>query len=52
MAAKFCTQICLLKQDYVADGEITVEKYLENVSKACGGAPIEVKRFVRLQLGA
>jgi elongation factor Ts len=52
MTAKFCTQICLLKQDYVADGEITVEKYLENVSKACGGAPIEVKRFVRLQLGA
>ena len=52
MAAKFCTQICLLKQDYVADGEITVEKYLENVSKACGGAPIEIKRFVRLQLGA
>ena len=52
MAAKFCTQICLLKQDYVADGELTVEKYLEGVSKACGGAPIEVKRFARLQLGA
>ena len=52
MAAKFCTQICLMKQDYVADGEITVEKYLDGVSKACGGAPIEVKRFVRLQLGA
>ena len=52
MAAKFCTQICLLKQDYVADGDLTVEKYLEGVSKACGGAPIEVKRFARLQLGA
>ena len=52
MAAKFCTQICLLKQEYVADSELTVEKYLEGVSKACGGAPIEVKRFVRLQLGA
>ena len=51
MAAKFCTQICLLKQDYVADDELTVEKYLEGVSKACGGAPIEVKRFARLQLG-
>jgi len=51
MAAKFCTQICLLKQDYVANGDITVEKYLEGVSKTCG-APIEVKRFVRLQLGA
>ena len=51
MAAKFCTQICLLKQDYVANGDLTVEKYLDGVSKACG-APIEVKRFVRLQLGA
>ena len=51
MAAKFCTQICLLKQDYVANGDLTVEKYLDGVSKACG-APVEVKRFVRLQLGA
>ena len=51
MAAKFCTQICLMKQDYVADGEVTVEKYLDGVSKALG-APIAVKRFVRLQLGA
>ena len=52
MAAKFCTQICLLKQEYVANGDLTVEKYLEGGSKACGGAPIEVKRFARLQLGA
>ena len=52
MAAKFCTQICLVKQDYVADGDITVEKYLDGVSKACGGAPIKVKRFCRMQLGA
>ena len=51
MAAKFCTQICLLKQDYVADGEVTVEKYLDGVAKTLG-APITVKRFVRLQLGA
>ena len=51
MAVKFCTQICLMKQDYVADGEVTVEKYLDGVSKTLG-APIAVKRFVRLQLGA
>ena len=51
MAAKFCTQICLVKQDYVADGEITVEKYLDSVAKEIG-APISVKRFARLQLGA
>ena len=51
MAAKFCSQICLLGQDYVADGEITVAKYLDNVSKELG-APVTVKRFARLQLGA
>lgn len=51
MAAKYCTQICLTKQDYVADGDLTVEKYLEGVSKVCG-APITIKRFVRMQLGA
>ena len=50
MTAKFCTQICLMKQDYVADGEVTVEKYLDGVSKTLG-APIAVKRFVRFQRG-
>ena len=51
MAAKFCTQICLIKQDYVADGEISVEKYLDGIAKEVG-APITVKRFTRLHLGA
>ena len=51
MTAKFCTQICLMKQEYVADAETTVEKYLDGVSKTLG-APITGKRFVRLQLGA
>ncbi len=49
--AKYATAVCLLKQVYVADDKQTVEKYLEGVSKTCG-APIEVKRFARLQLGA
>jgi elongation factor Ts len=51
MAAKYCTQICLTKQDYVADGDLTVEKYLENVAKNVGDT-LAVKRFVRMQLGA
>ena len=51
MAAKYCTQICLVKQDYVADGEITVEKYLDGIAKNIGAA-ITVKRFARLQLGS
>ena len=51
MAAKYCTQICLVKQDYVADGDLTVEKYLDGVAKNVGDT-LTVKRFVRLQLGA
>ena len=51
MAAKFCTQICLVKQDYVADGEKTVEQYLDGVAKQVGDT-LTVKRFVRMQLGA
>ena len=51
MAAKFCTQICLVKQDYVADGEKTVEQYLDGVSKQVGDT-LAIKRFVRMQLGA
>ena len=51
MAAKYCTQICLTKQDYVADGEITVEKYLDGVAKNVGDT-LTIKRFARMQLGA
>ena len=51
MAAKFCTQICLLKQDFVADGEKTVEQYLAGVGKELGDV-LTVKRFARMQLGA
>ncbi len=51
MAAKYCTQVCLTKQDYVADGEVTVEQYLAGIAKNVGAA-ITIKRFARLQLGA
>jgi elongation factor Ts len=51
MAAKFCTQICLTKQDYVADGDLTVEKYLAGIAKNVGDK-LTIKRFARLQLGA
>ena len=52
MAAKYCTQVCLTKQDYVADGELTVEKYLEKVAKDNGLMPLKIRRFCRMQLGA
>ncbi len=51
MAAKYCTLVCLTKQDYVADGDLTVEQYLAGVAKNVG-ADIAIKRFARLQLGA
>ena len=51
MAAKFCTQICLLKQEYWADDSLTMEKFLDGVAKKLGDT-LTVKRFVRLQLGA
>ena len=51
MAAKFCSQICLVKQDYVADDSLTVEKYLDGVAKQVGDT-LTVKRFERMQLGA
>ena len=51
MAAKYCSQICLVKQDYVADDNMTVEKYLEGIAKQVGDT-LTVKRFERMQLGA
>ena len=51
MAAKDCTQVCLLKQDYVANADQTVEQYLAEVGKELG-AEVSVKRFCRMQLGA
>jgi len=43
-------EICLLDQAYVKDADLTVEKYLDNVSKEIG-ATITIKRFVRYETG-
>ncbi len=43
-------EVCLLDQTYVKDGDLTVSKYLESVSKEVG-ATITVKRFVRFETG-
>ena len=42
--------LCLYDQEYVKDGDLTVEKYLESVSKEAG-APVKVLRFVRFETG-
>ena len=48
---KYADQVCAMRQKYVADDELTVAKYLEGVAKEIG-APIAIKRFCRMQLGA
>ncbi len=43
-------EICLVEQVYVKDGDLTVQKYLESVSKELG-TPIAIKSFVRFETG-
>ncbi len=43
-------EVCLLDQAYVKDGDLTVSKYLDQVSKAAG-APVTVKKFIRYETG-
>lgn len=43
-------EICLLDQIYVKDGNLTVQKYLEEASKELG-SKIAVKSFVRFETG-
>ena len=51
MANKFATQIALVKQEYVVNPDVSVEKYIDSVAKNLGDT-VSVKRFARLQLGA
>jgi len=43
-------EICLVDQPYVKDGELTVARYVEMVSKEVG-TPITIKRFIRYETG-
>jgi elongation factor Ts len=43
-------EFCLLDQAYVKDGDLTVQKYLESVSKEIGST-ITIKSFVRFETG-
>jgi elongation factor Ts len=47
---KFFREICLVEQDYVRDPDLTINKLLAQVGKETG-AQLEVRRFVRYQLG-
>jgi len=47
---KFYTENCLLQQEFVKDGELTVEKYIASCAKALGGT-ITFKNAVRFEKG-
>ncbi len=47
---KFYAENCLLQQDFVKDGEMTVEKYIASAAKALGGT-VTFKNAVRFEKG-
>jgi elongation factor Ts len=47
---KYFSENCLLEQEYVKDGDLTVQKYVDGVAKAIG-AEITVKNFIRYERG-
>ena len=47
---KFFADICLVEQEFIRDPSTTVGKLVQATAKTAG-APVEISRFVRLQLG-
>ncbi len=47
---KFYEQNCLMQQEFVKDGDLTVEQYVANQAKAVGGA-MKVTDYVRFEKG-
>ena len=47
---KFYKENCLIEQQYVIDGDLTVGKYVESVAKELGGS-VKVASFVRYEKG-
>ena len=47
---KFYAENCLLQQEFVKDGDMTVEKYMESAAKALGGT-VAFKDAVRFEKG-
>ncbi len=47
---KFYQNACLLEQPFIKDDKMTVQQLLNEASKTLGG-PVEVRQFVRFQLG-
>jgi elongation factor Ts len=47
---KFYSENCLLQQEFVKDGDFTVEKYIASAAKALGGN-VTFKTAVRFEKG-
>ena len=47
---KALKEICLVDQEYVKDGELSVGQYLDSVAKAVGGK-VAISKFVRYEKG-
>ena len=47
---KYFKENCLVEQQYVIDGDLTVGKYVESVAKELGGN-IAIADFVRFEKG-
>jgi elongation factor Ts len=47
---KFFAEFCLVEQEYIRDSSLTVGKLVDQTSKTVG-SPVELGRFVRMQLG-
>lgn len=48
--SKFYKEICLVDQEYIKDGDLTVAKYTEQTAKELGGN-IKIVKFVRFEKG-
>lgn len=47
---KFYQEVCLVDQEFIKDGDLSVKKYLEQKGKEIGGK-IEIKDYVRFEKG-
>lgn len=50
--SKFYAEVCLIEQPYVQDQDKKVEQVVKDAGKAAGAENVEIRRFVRFQLGA
>jgi elongation factor Ts len=47
---KYYEEVCLIKQKYIKEDKINIEKYLENIGKEIG-CSISIKQFTRFVIG-